>query len=61
MAWTFPIPGDNLAKGEHKLEVRLIDSEKVEGFDRIVFACDLSGRYNACPMVEPVVKETKFC
>lgn len=30
-------------------------------FDGIVFACDLSGRYNRYPMVEPVVRETKFC
>jgi hypothetical protein len=32
-----------------------------EGRDRIIFACDLSGRYNPYPMVEPVVRETKFC
>jgi hypothetical protein len=59
--WSFPIPGDALSKGEHTLEVRLIDQEKAEGLDRISFACDLSGRYNPYPMVEPVVKETKFC
>jgi len=29
--------------------------------DRITFSCDLSGRYNPFPMVEPVVRETKFC
>lgn len=61
LAWSFAIPGDTLSKGEHKLEARLIDAEKAEGFDRIVFACDLSGRYNPYPAVEPVVKETKFC
>jgi Icc protein len=61
LTWSFPIPGDTLSKGEHALEVRLIDNEKAEGADRITFACDLSGRYNAYPMVEPVVKETKFC
>jgi len=43
------------------LEVRLLDEQKNEGTDRITFACDLSGRYNAYPMVEHVVKETKFC
>lgn len=61
MTWSFPIPGDTLSKGGHTLEVRLIDNEKAEAADRITFACDLSGRYNAYPMVEPVVKETKFC
>lgn len=61
MKWSFPIPGDTLAKGEHTLEIRLIDEKKDEGTDRITFACDLSGRYNAYPMVDPVVKGTKFC
>ncbi len=59
--WSFPIPGDTLAKGEHTLEVRLTDDQKSVGMDRITFACDLSGRYNPYPAVEPVVKETKFC
>ena len=58
---SFPIPGDTLAKGEHTLEVRLTDADNVEGGDRITFASDLSGRYNPYPMVEPVVRETKFC
>jgi len=61
MTWSFPIPGDTLSKGEHTLEARLIDDQRSEGRDRIAFACDLSGRYNAYPMVEPVVRETKFC
>jgi predicted phosphodiesterase len=61
LTWSFPIPGDTLAKGEHTLEVRLTDAENAEGSDRISFACDLSGRYNPYPMVEPVVRETKFC
>jgi hypothetical protein len=61
MNWSFLIPGDQLAKGEHTLEVKLIDENKDEGIDRITFACDLSGRYNAYPMVDPVVKGTKFC
>jgi 3',5'-cyclic-AMP phosphodiesterase len=59
--WSFPIPGDTLAKGEHTLEVRLTDANDAEGSDRITFACDLSGRYKLYPMVEPVVRETKFC
>lgn len=61
MTWSFHIPGDTLTKGEHTLEVRLIDQDKNEGTDRITFACDLSGRYTACPMVDPVVKGTKHC
>ena len=59
--WTFPISGDKLKKGEHALEVRLIDKDKGEGGDRLTFLCDLSGRYNPFPTVEPVVRETKFC
>ena len=61
MSWSFPIPGDTLAKGEHLVEVKLVDENKDEGTDRITFACDLSGRYNPYPMVDPVVKGTKFC
>jgi 3',5'-cyclic-AMP phosphodiesterase len=61
MSWSFPIPGDTMAKGEHTLEVRLVDQNDAEGTDRITFATDLSGRYTAYPMVEPVVKGTKFC
>jgi Icc protein len=61
MEWSFPIPGDTLAKGEHALEVRLTNADNEEGSDRITFASDLSGRFNPYPMVEPVVRETKFC
>lgn len=61
LTWSYPIPGDTLTKGEHTLEVRLTDAGKSEGSDRITFACDLTGRYNPYPMVEPIVKETKFC
>lgn len=61
MTWSFPIAADNLSKGEHTLEVRLTDADGKEGSDKITFLCDLSGRYNSFPTVEPVVKETKFC
>lgn len=61
MTWSFAIPGDKLSKGEHTLEVRLTDADGKEGSDKITFVCDLSGRYNAFPTVEPIVKETKFC
>jgi hypothetical protein len=40
---------------------RLIDEQKVEGKDRLTFACDLPGRCNAYPMIEPGAKGTKFC
>jgi hypothetical protein len=50
-----------LAKGKHTLAVRLIDADNAEGTDRITFACDLSGGYNPYSMVEPIVRETKFC
>jgi len=61
LLWSFPVAGDTLSKGEHTVEVSLVDEQKVAGKDRIVFACDLSGRYNPWPAVEPVVKDTKFC
>jgi predicted phosphodiesterase len=61
LTWNFPIPGDTLTKGEHTLEVRLTDASKEEGRDRITFLCDRSGRFNPYPMVEPVVRGTKFC
>jgi hypothetical protein len=61
MSCSFPIPGNTLTKGEHTLEVRLTDTNKIEAKDRITFLCDLSGRYNPYPAVEPVVRETKFC
>ncbi|HJT80650.1 MAG TPA: metallophosphoesterase [Chthoniobacterales bacterium] len=61
MAWSFAIPGDKLSKGEHTLEVSLTDADGKAGSDKITFLCDLSGRYNAYPTVEPIVKETKFC
>ncbi len=61
LTWKFSIPGEDLDKGEHSLEIRLVDQNNDEATDRIVFACDLSGRYNPYPMVDPVVKGTKFC
>jgi 3',5'-cyclic-AMP phosphodiesterase len=61
LTWSLPFPGDTLAKGEHTLEARIIDTDNAEGTDRITFSCDLSGRYNPFPTVEPVVRQTKFC
>ncbi len=51
--------GDVLAL---KAQMRNADNARAPiRFDRITFACDLTGRYNPYPMVEPIVKETKFC
>ncbi|MEO6392977.1 MAG: hypothetical protein ABIP75_14100, partial [Pyrinomonadaceae bacterium] len=61
MTWSFEIPGDELAKGEHSVEVRLVDESEEAGTDRITFVADLSGRFTAYPMVDPVVKLTKYC
>lgn len=60
-AWVLPIAGDKLTKGDHTVEVRLTDADQKQGTDKITFMCDLSRRYNPYPIVEPVVKETKFC
>jgi len=56
-----PIPGNLLAKGEHTLDLRATDSAGITGHDSLTFLCDLSGRFNPYPAVEPVVKFTKFC
>ena len=61
LTWNFEIPGDELAKGEHTAEVRLVDEGDEVGTDRITFVADLSGRFTAYPMVDPVVKLTKYC
>ena len=58
---TGPLPGNTLPKGEHTLELRATDSSGATGSDSLTFLCDLSGRFNPCPAVEPVVKFTKFC
>jgi hypothetical protein len=55
------IPGGTLSKGEHTLEVRATDTTGASGSDSLVFLCDLSGRFNPQPAVEPVVTFTKFC
>ncbi|HEX8747211.1 MAG TPA: metallophosphoesterase, partial [Pyrinomonadaceae bacterium] len=61
MTWSLTVAGDRMAKGEHSLQVRLIDENGDEGTDQIVFASDLSGRFTAYPMVDPVVKGTNYC
>ena len=59
--WHGPIDGDTLAKGQHALEVRATDNAGSSGSDFLVFAADLTGRYNPVPSVDPVVTSTRFC
>jgi hypothetical protein len=56
-----PIPAPTMVKGEHTLEVRATDAAGTAGSDQVNFLCDLSGRFNPCPGVDPVVNYTKFC
>ncbi len=59
--WSAPLDGGTLPKGEHTLEVRVVDGDGAEGRDSLTFLSDLSGRFNPYPMVQPIVTETKFC
>jgi 3',5'-cyclic-AMP phosphodiesterase len=59
--WHGPVAGDALVKGSHSLEVRATDDAGTTGRDFLVFASDLTGRYNPVPAVDPVVTTTKFC
>ncbi len=59
--WSGPLPGDRLDKGEHVLEVVAIASDDTEGFQRIGFMVDATGRYTAVPEARPAVTSTAFC
>jgi 3',5'-cyclic-AMP phosphodiesterase len=59
--WSGPLPGDRLAKGEHLLELVAVASDDTEGFQRVVFMVDPTGRYTAVPEARPVVTSTAFC
>ena len=59
--WTCPLPGDQLAKGEHTFEVRAVDGDGRLGGRTIEFMADATGRYTAVPAVRPVVFDTSFC
>lgn len=59
--WTAPLPGDQLAKGEHHLEVVAVTPDAAEGRQRVAFMVDPTGRYTAVPEIRPVVTSTAFC
>jgi len=59
--WSGPLPGDRLAKGEHILEAVAIAADDIEGYQRVVFMVDPTGRYTAVPEARPVVSSTAFC
>jgi Icc protein len=59
--WGRSLDVDRLFKGEHEVEVRIVDVEGRAGDDRIGFIVDLTGRYTAVPRARPVVAETAFC
>jgi hypothetical protein len=59
--WSGPLPGDQLAKGEHILEVIVVASDDTEGSQPIGFVVDSTGRYTAVPETRPTVTSTAFC
>jgi len=61
MTWSFPIPGDTLAKAEHTLEVSWTDANKARARIASLFCATAPDVTNPYPLCEPVVRETKFC
>ena len=59
--WTGPLPGDRLTKGEHTLEIIAVSPDRDEGYQRIGFIVDPTGRYTAVPETRPLVTSTEFC
>jgi hypothetical protein len=55
------LPGDRLAKGEHSLDVQVVDTNDRRGGQKISFVVDSTGRYTPIPGVLPVVTSTAFC
>ncbi len=60
-AFSHPLAGAELTKGEHALEVRVTDARGQTASRRIEFMADPTGRYTAIPMVHPAVTNTAFC
>jgi Icc protein len=59
--FSHPLAGAELTKGEHALEVRVIDALGQTASRRIDFVTDPTGRYTAVPVIHPVVTGTAFC
>ena len=59
--WSGLLAGDRLDKGEHILEVVAVAADDSEGYQRVIFMVDSTGRYTAVPEVRPVVASTAFC
>ncbi len=59
--WTGPLPGEQLDKGEHSLEVIGAAPGQSRGQQHISFMVDPTGRYTAFPETRPVVRQTRFC
>ncbi len=59
--WWAALPGDRLAKGRHRFEVRAVDAMGSEGGRSIEFAVDPTGRFTAVPAAVPTVEGTAFC
>jgi 3',5'-cyclic-AMP phosphodiesterase len=59
--WSGPLAGEHLSKGEHVLEVVAIGQDFAEGFQRVGFMVDSTGRYTSVPEVRPAVTSTAFC
>lgn len=57
--WRASLPAYRLAKGTHRLVVRVVAAQAAE--NAIDFAVDPTGRYTAVPVVRPVVTATQFC
>jgi 3',5'-cyclic-AMP phosphodiesterase len=60
-SWQGPLGSEELQKGDHGVDVRLVDSAGREGRQTVTFAVDPTGRFTAVPGVEPRVTATAFC
>jgi hypothetical protein len=58
--WVAPSPGDELAKGEHVIEVDASDEVDRKGRQRLSFMVDPTGRFTAVPCVRPRITQTSF-
>jgi 3',5'-cyclic-AMP phosphodiesterase len=59
--WHGRLHSDRLSKGEHALEVIAVSADGTEGWERVQFTADPSGRYTAVPEARPMVSSTAYC